>query len=170
MTTTPGAHGSFLIEPCADLPELAAADRGRGLLPGSRPLREHQAYLLLPSGDCSTTGATRWGSRPSPPIPSPWPATWPPGPNSGTSIATLRLATSAISKAHQWAKQESPCRDPGVRASLKGMGTAPRQAPAPVRRPHRRRARRDPPHRRQQPRRRGRGIRDAGAGPGAGEV
>ena len=39
---------------------------------------------------------------------------------SGASIATLRLATSAIAKAHQWARRESPCRDPGVRASLKG--------------------------------------------------
>ena len=42
--------------------------------------------------------------------------------NSGASIATLRLATSAISKAYEWAKLESPCRDPGVRASLKGWG------------------------------------------------
>ena len=42
--------------------------------------------------------------------------------NSGASVATLRLATSAISKAHEWAKLESPCRDPGVRASLKGWG------------------------------------------------
>ena len=42
--------------------------------------------------------------------------------NSGASIATLRLATSSISKAHEWAKLESPCRDPGVRASLKGWG------------------------------------------------
>ena len=41
---------------------------------------------------------------------------------SGASIATLRLATSAITKAHEWAKQESPCRDQGVRASLKGWG------------------------------------------------
>ena len=41
---------------------------------------------------------------------------------SGASIATLRLATSAISKAHEWAKLESPCRDPGVRAALKGWG------------------------------------------------
>ena len=40
----------------------------------------------------------------------------------GATIATLRLATSAISKAHEWAKLESPCRDPGVRASLKGWG------------------------------------------------
>ena len=41
---------------------------------------------------------------------------------SGASIATLRLAASAISKAHEWAKLESPCRDPGVRASLEGWG------------------------------------------------
>ena len=41
---------------------------------------------------------------------------------SGASIATLPLATSAISKAHEWANLESPCRDPGVRASLKGWG------------------------------------------------
>ena len=40
----------------------------------------------------------------------------------GASIATLRLATSAIAKAHEWGKLESPCRDPGVRASLKGWG------------------------------------------------
>ena len=42
--------------------------------------------------------------------------------NAGASIATLRLAMSAIAKAHEWAKLESPCRDPGVRASLKGWG------------------------------------------------
>ena len=39
---------------------------------------------------------------------------------SGASITTIRIATSAI--AHEWAKLESPCRDPGVRASLKGWG------------------------------------------------
>ena len=71
--------------------------------------------------------------------------------NSGASIATLRLVTSAISKAHEWARLESPCRDPGVCASLKGWGRAPRETPAPVRRPHRRRARRDPAHRRPAP-------------------
>ena len=41
---------------------------------------------------------------------------------SGASIVTLRLATSAIAKAHQLAGHESPGRDPGVRASLKGWG------------------------------------------------
>ena len=40
----------------------------------------------------------------------------------GVSIATLRLVTSAITKAHQWAGHDSPCRDRGVREALKGWG------------------------------------------------
>ena len=40
----------------------------------------------------------------------------------GASIATLRLVTSAITKVHEWAGHESPCKDRGVRASLKGWG------------------------------------------------
>ena len=40
----------------------------------------------------------------------------------GAGVATMRLAASAITKAHEWEKLESPCRDPGVRASLKGWG------------------------------------------------
>ena len=42
--------------------------------------------------------------------------------NASASVATLRLATSAITKAHEWANLESPCRYPGVRTSLKGWG------------------------------------------------
>ena len=40
----------------------------------------------------------------------------------GVSIATLRLATSAIAKVHEWADHDSPCRDRGVREALKGWG------------------------------------------------
>ena len=40
----------------------------------------------------------------------------------GASIVTLRLATSAIAKAHEWAGHESPGKDRGVRASLKRWG------------------------------------------------
>ena len=40
----------------------------------------------------------------------------------GASIAAMHLATSAITKAHEWAGYESPCKDRGVRASLKGWG------------------------------------------------
>ena len=69
----------------------------------------------------------------------------------GASIATLRLATSAIAKAHEWAGHESPGRDRGVREALKGWGRRLAQAPAPGRRPHRRRPRRDPAHRSETP-------------------
>ena len=41
---------------------------------------------------------------------------------SAASIATMRLASSAIAKAHELAGHESPCRDRGVRESLKGWG------------------------------------------------
>ena len=40
----------------------------------------------------------------------------------GATIATLRLATSAIAKAHELAGHDSPCKDRGVRESLKGWG------------------------------------------------
>ena len=40
----------------------------------------------------------------------------------GASIATLRLATSAIAKVHAWAGHDSPGRDRGVREALKGWG------------------------------------------------
>ena len=53
---------------------------------------------------------------------SPWLATWPSAPGSGASIATLRLATSAIAKVHEWAGHDSPGRDRGVREALKGWG------------------------------------------------
>ena len=75
----------------------------------------------------------------------------------GASIATMRLATSAIAKVHELAGHESPGRDQGVRASLKGRGAAAGQAPAPGRRPHHRRSRRDLPTA-IQPRLRGRGF------------
>ena len=40
----------------------------------------------------------------------------------GAAVATLRLATIAIARAHEWAGHESPCKDRGVRVSLKGWG------------------------------------------------
>ena len=41
---------------------------------------------------------------------------------SGAGIATMRLTTSAITKAHEWAGRESPGKDRGVRASFRGWG------------------------------------------------
>ena len=79
------------------------------------------------------------------------------------AVATLRLATSAIAKVHEWAGHESPGRDRGVREALKRLGPASGQAPAPGRCPHRRRARRDPAHRSETPCPRPR-LRNASAG------
>ena len=119
MTTASGAH--VVAREPAPLPELRAADRGvaqslESVL-SDNTRRTYDAQWRLFAGWCDDVGlsslpaqhltvarylAARAGS--------------------GASIATLRLATSAISKAHEWAKLESPCRDPGVRASLKGWG------------------------------------------------
>ena len=41
---------------------------------------------------------------------------------SGSTIATLRLATSAIARVHRWAGHDSPCQDRGVREALRGWG------------------------------------------------
>ena len=41
---------------------------------------------------------------------------------SGSTIATLRLATSAIARVHRWAGHDSPGRDRGVREALQGWG------------------------------------------------
>ena len=65
--------------------------------------------------------------------------------NAVASVATLRLATSAIAKAHELAGHESPGRDQGVRL-LKRVGTAFGHAPAAGRRPHRGRVGCHPPH------------------------
>ena len=118
--TTHSGHQIVAQEP-AQLPELAAADRGVAdsleavLSENTRRTYDTQwrtfddwcgevALRSLPAELLTVARylAVRAGS--------------------GASIATLRLATSAISKAHEWAKLESPCRDPGVRASLKGWG------------------------------------------------
>ena len=105
----------------APLPELRAADQGVADIPGVGPLRQHPP-VYGPSGASSPAGATRWACAPLPAEPLTVARYLAARAGSGASIATLRLATSAISKAHEWAKLESPCRDPGVRASLKGWG------------------------------------------------
>ncbi len=105
----------------AELPELAAADRGvaasleAALSDNTR--RTYDAQWRIFDDWCAEVGLR---SLPADPLTVARYLAARAG--SGASIATLRLATSAISKAHEWAKLESPCRDPGVRASLKGWG------------------------------------------------
>ena len=109
------------------LPELRAADRGvaqslESVL-SENTRRTYDAQWRLFDDWCAEVGLT---SLPAEPLTVARYLAARAG--SGASIATLRLATSAISKAHEWAKLESPCRDPGVRASLKGWGWPQRQS------------------------------------------
>ena len=105
----------------ASLPELRAADQGvadslESVL-SDNTRRVYQTQWRIFTGWCDEVGLV---SLPAEPLTLARYLAARAG--SGASVATLRLATSAISKAHEWAKQESPCRDPGVRASLKGWG------------------------------------------------
>ena len=119
MTTAAGHH--VVPHQPASLPELRAADRGVAdslesvLADNTR--RVYGTQWRIFQAWCDEVGLA---SLPAEPLTvARYVAA---RANAGASIATIRLATSAIAKAHQWAKLESPCRDPGVRASLKGWG------------------------------------------------
>ena len=119
MTTT--ADLQIVPREPAILPELRAADQGvaealESVL-SDNTRRVYQTQWRIFTGWCDEVGLK---SLPAEPLTvARYLAA---RANAGASVATLRLATSAISKAHEWAKLESPCRDPGVRASLKGWG------------------------------------------------
>ncbi len=119
MTTAAGAH--VVPHQPAPLPELRAADQGVAssleAVLSDNTRRTYDAQWRLFTGRCDDVGLT-----PLPAQPLTVARYLAARANTGASIATLRLSTSAISKAHEWAKLESPCRDPGVRASLKGWG------------------------------------------------
>ena len=119
MTTAPGAQ--IVPQEPARLPELAAADRGVAdsltAVLSDNTRRTYATQWRMFDDWCAEVGLT---SLPAEPLTVARYLAARAG--SGASIATLRLATSAIAKAHEWAKLESPCRDPGVRASLKGWG------------------------------------------------
>ena len=119
MTTYAGAH-VVPYEP-ASLPELAAADRGVAssleAVLSENTRRTYATQWRIFDGWCDEVGLS---ALPAEPLTVARYLAARAG--SGASIATLCLATSAISKAHEWARLESPCRDPGVRASSKGWG------------------------------------------------
>ena len=119
MTTIAGTQ--IVPRQPASLPELRAADQGvadalESVL-SDNTNRVYGTQWRIFEGWCADVGLT---SLPAEPLTVARYLAARAG--SGASIATLRLATSAITKAHEWAKLESPCRDPGVRASLKGWG------------------------------------------------
>ncbi len=115
MTTV--ADQQIVPRESSSLPELRAADRGVAdslesvLADNTR--RTYDTQWRIFTGWCDQVGLT-----PLPAEPLTVARHLAARAGSGASIATLRLATSAISKAHEWARLESPCRDPGVRASL----------------------------------------------------
>ena len=105
----------------SSLAELAAADQGVSAslesVLADNTKRTYTTQWRLFTGWCDEVGLT---SLPAEPLTVARYLAARAG--SGASIATLRLAASAISKAHERARLESPCRDPGVRDSLKGWG------------------------------------------------
>ena len=119
MTTA--ADQQIVPRESSSLPELRAADRGVAdaleAVLADNTRRTYDTQWRIFTGWCEEVGLS---ALPAEPLTVARYLAARAG--SGASIATLRLATSAIAKAHEWAKLESPCRDPGVRASLKGWG------------------------------------------------
>ena len=119
MTTTAGHH--VVPREPAPLPELRAADRGVAdalesvLADNTR--RVYGTQWRLFTEWCDSVGLT-----PLPAEPLTVARYLAVRAGDGASIATLRLATSAIAKAHELAGHESPGRDRGVREALKGWG------------------------------------------------
>ena len=119
MTTTAGPD--IIPREAASLPELRAADRGvadalESVL-SDNTRRVYAAQWRIFTDWCGDVGLR---SLPAEPLTVARYLAVRAG--SGASVATLRLAASAIAKAHQLAGHESPGRDRGVRASLKGWG------------------------------------------------
>ena len=107
--------------PPPSLPELRAADRGvadalESVLAGNTQ-RVYGAQWRLFNDWCDSVGLR---SLPAEPLTVARYLAVRAG--DGASIATLRLATSAIAKVHEWAGHDSPGRDRGVREALKGWG------------------------------------------------
>ena len=121
MTTTAANDYQIVPQQASPAPALRAADQGVAssleavLSDNTRWTYDTQWRIF--TGRCSEVGL-----RPLPAEPLTVARYLAARAGSGASIATLRLATSAISKGHEWAKLASPDQDPGVRASISGAG------------------------------------------------
>ena len=119
--TTAASDPQIVPRPSASMPALRAADQGvadalQSVL-SNNTRRVYAAQWRIFENWCDSVGLP---SLPAQPLTVARYLAVRAG--EGASIATMRLATSAISKVHEWAKLESPGRDPRVRASLKGWG------------------------------------------------
>ena len=119
--TAAASDPQIVPRPSASMPALRAADRGvadalESVLAGNTR-RVYGAQWRLFESWCGDVGL-----RALPAEPLTVARYLAVRANAGASVATLRLAASAITKAHQLAGHESPGRDQGVRASLKGWG------------------------------------------------
>ena len=119
--TTAASDPQIVPRPPASLPALRAADRGvadalESVL-SDNTRRVYQTQWKLFDEWCAEMGLH---SLPAEPLAMARYLAVRAG--SGASIATLRLASSAIAKAHEWAGHDSPGKDRGVRESLKGWG------------------------------------------------
>ena len=119
--TTAASDPQIVLRPPAAAPTLRAADQGVAstleAVLSDNTKRVYQTQWKLFTGWCAEVGLA---SLPAEPLTVARYLAARAG--DGASIATLRLVTSAIAKALECAGHESPCRDPGVRASLKGWG------------------------------------------------
>ena len=118
---TPAVGAQIVPREPASLPALRAADRGvadalESVL-SDNARRVYGAQWRIFQGWCDEVGLQ---SLPAEPLTVARYLAVRAG--DGASIATMRLVSSAIAKAHDWAGHESPCRDQGVRASLKERG------------------------------------------------
>ena len=120
MTTT-ASDPEIVPRPPASLPTLHAADQGVAdaleAVLSENTRRVYGAQWRIFTDWCGDVGL-----RPLPAEPLTVARYLAVRAGDGASIATMRLATSAITKAHEWAGHESPCMDRGLRASLKGWG------------------------------------------------
>ena len=117
MTTT-AADPQIVPRPPASLPALRAADEGvanalESVL-SDNTQRVYAAQWRLFDDWCSDVGLRSLLAEPL--TVARYLAV---RAGSGASVATLRLATSAIARVHRWAGHESPGRDRGVREALR---------------------------------------------------
>ena len=119
--TTAASDPQIVPRPSASMPALRAADQGvadalQSVL-SNNTRRVYAAQWRIFENWCDSVGLP---SLPAEPLTVARYLAVRAG--DGAAVATLRLATSAIAKVHEWAGHDSPGRDRGVREALKGWG------------------------------------------------